>query len=543
MIRNYQFNYSIIIILCTVRTVLGKLIQNATVKWVTTRFNRPNFARSTLQYMINKEELIRTAPGAKTKIKNVLIEKRTGKYPDMDHGLATWVREMRQSGIPVECWMLPIEGKRILDELLPNINNDFKFNSRWRKSWMKRNNFSIRVVTSTNKAKKNIKAVISTIAEWHVRNRVHQGQVMNDQIWGRAHPTGVFNHDQVPIALATERSRTIDDTGKDVIWDVTQDDADSKRFATLNLTIPMEVLADQSNVPKAHIIFKASQFCRGEDWVGKEDKDGEPMERDLWHPDCIVSFQENAWADTAGNLYNLEKQSSHLKKALEEIKIINPQQFEDNLTSHRVDEVLAFWKDNMPTSDRNSYPANLTWCLQAVDCHNGIIYKTDVYRGIREESLKRIRACTGDELPKKFTAREKRIMLTHIVVATHKRLAIENHFFRSFISTGTWLPLDGSRDHEVALQGVDGYVHKEQVTPEKLEACKVKLVDELIVKQAAQDAKTKAAAEVKAACENHQAVLNADWHQLNNNAQLYNRPLKKSSKNSCGTPYLWWRCI
>jgi uncharacterized membrane-anchored protein YjiN (DUF445 family) len=61
----------------------------------------------------------------------------------------------------------------------------------------------------------------------------------------------------------------------------------------------------------------------------------------------------------------------------------------------------------------------------------------------------------------------------------------------------------------VALQGVDGYVYKEQVTPEKLEACKVKLVDELIVKQTAQDAKTKAAAEVKAACENHQAVLNA----------------------------------
>ena len=61
---------------------------------------------------------------------------------------------MRKSGIPVECWMLPIEGKRILDELFPNLNNDFKFNSRWHnyKSWMKRNNFSIRVVTNTNKA-------------------------------------------------------------------------------------------------------------------------------------------------------------------------------------------------------------------------------------------------------------------------------------------------------------------------------------------------------------------------------------------------------
>jgi hypothetical protein len=52
----------------------------------------------------------------------------------------------------------------------------------------------------------------------------------------RSHHTGVFNHDQVPIALAAGRSRTIDDTGKDVIWDVTRDDADSKRFATLNLT-------------------------------------------------------------------------------------------------------------------------------------------------------------------------------------------------------------------------------------------------------------------------------------------------------------------
>ncbi len=58
------------------------------------------------------------------------------------------------------------------------------------------------------------------------------------------------------------------------------------------------------------------------------------------HPDWIVSFQENVWADTAGNLYNLEKQSSHLKKALEENKIINPQQFEDNLTSHRVDNYV-----------------------------------------------------------------------------------------------------------------------------------------------------------------------------------------------------------
>jgi hypothetical protein len=86
-----------------------------------------------LQYMIDKEELIRTAPGTKTKIKKVLIEKRTGKYPNMDHVLATWVREMRQCGVPVVCWMLPIEGKRILDELFPNKNIDFRFRMWTRK--------------------------------------------------------------------------------------------------------------------------------------------------------------------------------------------------------------------------------------------------------------------------------------------------------------------------------------------------------------------------------------------------------------------------
>ncbi len=38
----------------------------------------------------------------------------------------------------------------------------------------------------------------STIAEWHIRNRVHQGQVMNDQIWGRSGSPWASHHQKWP---------------------------------------------------------------------------------------------------------------------------------------------------------------------------------------------------------------------------------------------------------------------------------------------------------------------------------------------------------
>jgi hypothetical protein len=84
----------------------------------------------------------------------------------------------------------------------------------------------------------------------------------------------------------------------------------------------------------------------------------------------------------------------------------------------------------------------------------GIIYKTDVYRGFRAEMMKRVNACRDNEIPAKFTSREKRIMITHIVAATHKRVQEADGVFRAFIATGTWLPIDGTQDADVKLQGV-----------------------------------------------------------------------------------------
>ena len=142
-----------------------------------------------------------------------------------------------------------------------------------------------------------------------------------DPTWGRTPPEGVFNRDQVPLALASEHSRNIDTTGNDVIWDSTSDDQDVKRFCTLNLTLVMRALPDGSNIPMPHLIFKGTSMG-GEDFTGR-DVPGQPPERELWHPDCIVSFQENAWCDAKTNLYGLKRQVK-LEAALQKANIKNP---------------------------------------------------------------------------------------------------------------------------------------------------------------------------------------------------------------------------
>ena len=95
----------------------------------------------------------------------------------------------------------------------------------------------------------------------------------------------------------------------------------------------MEVLGDQSNLVKPHLVFKASKFVRGEDQKQKNE-DG-VWEKDLWDKRVDVSFQENAWVDTKTNLYGLEKAKIILQK------FDNCVQFEDNLSSHKSPSATA----------------------------------------------------------------------------------------------------------------------------------------------------------------------------------------------------------
>ena len=67
----------------------------------------------------------------------------------------------------------------------------------------------------------------------------------------------------------------------------------------------MEIEEDMRNLIRPHLVFKASKFVRGEDWIQK-DPNG-TYERELWDTRVDVSFQANAWVDSETNLYGLSK--------------------------------------------------------------------------------------------------------------------------------------------------------------------------------------------------------------------------------------------
>ena len=73
--------------------------------------------------MLSREHIFRKAAGTKKKRKTV--RSRFGEFPLVDKKLADWVRETRSLGIPVETFMLELEGTRIMKELYPEqFDND-----------------------------------------------------------------------------------------------------------------------------------------------------------------------------------------------------------------------------------------------------------------------------------------------------------------------------------------------------------------------------------------------------------------------------------
>ena len=117
------------------------------------------------------------------------------------------------------------------------------------------------------------------------------------------------------------------------MYDASAKGRDLKRFCTLNLFAPLKRMADGFNVPPPHIIFKASGFRAMDDWDQKEVKE--------YHPGVIVSFQEKAWADARTHMHGLTHCMGPQNEQLEESgeKGVT---FEDNLTSHKTDEVMSF---------------------------------------------------------------------------------------------------------------------------------------------------------------------------------------------------------
>ena len=185
-----------------------------TCRQVMKKFRRSTFARKSLSSMLLREQDLRKASGTK-KIRKT-VRPRTGEFPKMDKALARQVRETRRLGIPVESYMLEIEGERIMKDLYPkSFDSSGKcklgFTCGQKRNWMQRERFSH--LQTTTKKRKNLSSEesIAAISKFQLDTRVFQLTVPDLKL------VHVYNRDQVPMALASSYSSTIDDTNKDVI--------------------------------------------------------------------------------------------------------------------------------------------------------------------------------------------------------------------------------------------------------------------------------------------------------------------------------------
>ena len=131
--------------------------------------------------------------------------------------LASWIREERGIGIPVHLWMVREQALLLHKTIHPSLwlddNITFKCSNGWLNNFMRRQKFSIRVVSRRKQNFRSKEEVIETIRKFHIEARLTQLEVRGHDIYGLTGPECVFNRDQVPIELCNSRCRTVDETG------------------------------------------------------------------------------------------------------------------------------------------------------------------------------------------------------------------------------------------------------------------------------------------------------------------------------------------
>ena len=170
---------------------------------------------------------------------------------------------------------------------------------------------------------------------------------------------------------------------------------------------------------------------------------------------------------------------------------------EDNLSLHKTADVLAVFKEELCHFAAPRFvPPNMTWIVQVIDRHIGIMYKLKVYAGYRKVQLKRLKDAWKDNDKGKtavaapMSPKEKRILITKIIGHVHEEITLNTTYFRAFIATGTYMHVghlmnhreddainvqqvqdvvrNAPEDAQVSLQHMENYNYAEKFMMEKV---------------------------------------------------------------------------
>eukprot|EP00438_Fugacium_kawagutii_P018304 Skav212453 [mRNA] locus=scaffold385:65001:65834:+ [translate_table: standard] len=214
---------------------------------------------------------------------------------------------------------------------------------------------------------------------------------------------------------------------------------DGRRVASIHLTLCGD--SDQQML-RPLIVFK-----------GK----GRVFDRECehYHPEVKVMFQPNAWLDSAIlKRWYEEELIPHKCNVVGQHKALL---LLDNLAAQRDAECLQLLKDN--GIECFFGPSKLTHRWQPVDMGFGAHFKALVSQGL--ENYLDANPDFADNLEHgRLDARAERILLSQLVGEAFNEISqakFRKGQHRYFEKTGCLITLDGSDDHLIQIEGLDGY--------------------------------------------------------------------------------------
>ena len=285
------------------------------------------------------------------------------------------------------------------------------------------------------------------LKKWHATTReklVRTGRNDRyDEKWGRYQPKQRLNVDQSPLPFVVGTTRTYDHVDKDVnqhdhkVWISQPGSGLDKRQCTLQVCF-----RPSGEQPRLGVIFRGTGKRISQD------------EKEAYHPDVDVYYQENAWADTKVSVEWVQKT---LSPSVKDDERFVP--FCDNLTA----QVSEEFKESVSKLNGVVWYGlpNATDLWQPVDAGYAQILKTLICQAQRRWLDDDVNAEKWYGHDSSFTSKERRILITHWIGEAYEKLtSVEYDHLRLRVwqKTGCLITADGSDDQLINPEGLKNYV-------------------------------------------------------------------------------------
>ena len=363
-------------------------------------------------------------------------------WPDVEEKLLAEFTELRAKGLKVKHYWFRARAVQLMSELHPDV--EFKFSPGWFDRFKVRNKISYR--RSTNVAQTKPADMEDKIRAFHLEIRRVAASKDSEEPMGKFQLSTVANVDQTPLPFTFNGGQGYSKTGEKTVWHRGAASGLDKRQCTVQLTI----FADgEARVPPL-LIFRGKGLRISQ------------VEKTKYDRRVRVQFQENAWCDEAQMLNWV----NHIWKRPFSPDVEKPKLLiADVHKAQKTEKVLHALEACKTTVVL--VPPGCTSLVQPLDVVVNANFKQIVDRLQTEHMQQNLEQYVNNSL----SASQRRILITGWVGAAWAEVCLKKDMIkRGFEKCGISVPIDGSRDEDISIHGLTGYVVRKDASSSEIES-------------------------------------------------------------------------